>query len=323
MDGQSPNKGIARIRIMTTPNQSPLRQKHQVYQGKPRSFDQVIQELTGFTTEATQQLICMGGAYLGKCRCKNANAVVRPGVKVSAYWRWPLVMEPVPFRKEWILYQDRMILLANKPAGMPTQGRRDADYMAFYEVLKDHLPGYLGLHHRLDQDTSGLMLFAKNRKANVPIAKAFQERTISKSYLAICEHWPSSDLVHQIQAPLAPLSYGQGTRQTVSSKGKMAITRFTHLATEGSQCLILAQPITGRTHQIRAHLAHWGIPLIGDQHYDSPHQGPFMLHCAQLSWPKLNSIPQRSTKASPPPGWASRLSPQLLRHVQKWIDSPC
>lgn len=265
----------------------------------------------------------MGGAYLGKYRCKDASKLVNPGQEVSAYWRFPLVMVPVTFDPSWVQYDDGAILLANKPAGIPTQGRRDADYMAFFEMLKKHLKGYLALHHRLDQDTSGLILFSRDRNLNKAISDAFQNRHIQKTYLAVCEPWQETKEEILVDAPLGPLRQTRGTRQIVTGQGKPAKTRFRLLAKTDRCCLVSAQPLTGRTHQIRAHLSHLSMPLTGDTFYGAKDQTPFMLHCAQLAWPDLGKLEGRRFRMPPPNTWRARIPEALHQAITQWEANDC
>jgi len=266
----------------------------------------------------------MGGAYLGKRRCKDPTTPVQSGTNVSAYWRWPLTMEPIPFGKDWIVANHGQLLIANKPQGLPTQGRRDADYMAFYELLKKHLNGYLGLHHRLDQNTSGLMLFSRNPGINSTISNGFQKRLFEKRYLAICGPWPLRDQALLVDAPLAPKNFRTGTKQEVSPSGKSAQTHFRLLAQTETLSLVEAKPITGRTHQIRAHLSHLGVPLLGDRLYGGAHtQHTFMLHCWKLSWPKQGLLKEGSFHLLPPTWWTPHLPESLLPANVLLADDPC
>jgi len=300
-----------------------MNQIHQIHHGPAKPMLDVLMSLTGLCSSDAGQIIAMGGAYLGKFRCKDPSKLVKPSQAVSAYWRLPLVMEPVTFDPGWIVHDDGTILVADKPSGMPTQGRRDADYMAFYEVLKSNLKGYLGLHHRLDQDTSGLMLFARAKSINKAISNAFQTRKIEKTYMAICESWADASHEILVDAPLAPLRNSNGTRQIVSPKGKPAQTRFQLLAKSAGSCLVLAKPLTGRTHQIRAHLSHLSMPLAGDSLYGSKSPSPFLLHCCRLAWPRLGELPGHQFQALPPQTWQARLPIPLVNAMTQWEESPC
>lgn len=308
---------------MKTPASSELNEIQHVHQGAPQTLNAVLEKITGLGTEDVALIVKMGGAYLGKYRCKDGTTLVRKKQTVAAYWRWPIVMHAIAFQKQWLVDQNQHVLVANKPQGMPTQGRREADYLSFYEVLKNHLNGYLGLHHRLDQNTSGLMLFSRSKSVNKAIANLFSNKIIEKTYLAVAKTWPFQQSEKMVDAPLGSQRLAFGTRQTVTNQGKPAQTRFRCLEVNGEFALLEAQPITGRTHQVRAHLAHLGIPLHGDGLYGSQNKGPFMLHCSSLQWPAGNGL-EKGAYTSQPPHWWRDVLPSALFHIcQTWKKQPC
>ena len=294
-----------------------MKQVKTVYRGSPIAFSSLIEKLTGLSARETALLVEMGGAYLGKNRCKDPGHMVKPGMTVEAWYRLPLVMEPIPFDPDWILAGRDGYLIASKPAGIPTQGRRDADYMAFYELLKKALPGYLGLHHRLDQDTSGLMLFTRDRDCNKDAARGFQDRLIHKTYLAVVSGtWPFSGDQETIDAPIGTERGPRGSRHRVMKSGKPALTEITRLAQDGELILVQARPRTGRTHQIRVHLSHFGLPLWNDRFYGSSSTNQrFLLHCARLSWQGLGSLKSGDYRAAVPQIWYDTLPDALTNHL--------
>ncbi len=258
----------------------------------------------------------MGGAYVGKRRCKQPDRMIRGGERVAAYYRLPVTMEPPEFDPAWIVADNRRYLVADKPAGLPTQGRRDADYMAFYELLKQHAPGYVGLHHRLDQDTSGLMLFARDRAVNADIGRVFREGLADKRYLAVARGaWPFDEPSALIDAPIGPRREPSGTRQIIDPAGKPARTEIALLAQAEGLLLVAAKPLTGRTHQIRVHLSHCGAPVYGDALYGEPADGGFFLHCAGLAWPASGALPAGRYRSPPPRRWRDALPPAFQDHA--------
>lgn len=262
-----------------------MQQVQRIHRGKSEPLATVLYHLTGLEHDQVALLIKMGGAYIGKFRVKDGQRQVKAGESVSAWWRLPLVMEPVPFQRDWILAKPKGLLVANKPVGLPTQGRRDADYMAFYELLKTAVGGYVGLHHRLDQGTSGVMLFTRDTAYNRAVAQLFEQRLVEKTYIARCDgDWPFESERTWIDAPIAPLRDVNGTRQVVAEHGKSAQTQVRLLERLDGGCVVEALPKTGRTHQIRVHLAHVGLPLWQDGLYGRG-DGSFFLHCARLRWP--------------------------------------
>src|SRR5690606_11565061 len=113
--------------------------------------------------------------------------------------------------------------------------------------------------NRLDRETSGLVLFARKRELASPLQAAWASRSVSKHYLAVVKgDWETDELVD------APIASAGRARFQVHPKGKAAQTRFRTLAKGDGWTLVAAEPLTGRTHQIRVHAAHLGHPLLGD-----------------------------------------------------------
>ena len=296
----------------------------EIHRGKAKTMATLLYQMTGLEHEQVALLMKMGGAYIGKKRCKDPDHMVQPGNMVTAWWQLPLTMTPVPFEEDWILHSDTALLIAAKPAGLPTQGRRDADYMAFYELLREKLGSYLALHHRLDQDTSGLMLFCREPKLNSDIAKVFNERRVEKGYLAYCQgSWPVEEQEMTVSAPIAPRKEASGTRQVVDPRGKDAETHLRLLASHGDKHLIICTPKTGRTHQIRVHLSHIGLPLPGDNLYGIKADDGFLLHCFSLAWPRCGFLRKGRWRLPIPATWGPRLPTELMEAYTHWWEEPC
>ena len=289
-----------------------MKQLKIVHRGKPKLFAVVLARLTRLDPEETDLLIQMGGAYLGKKRCKDPHAVVSEGDMVQAWFRLPLEMKPVDFQPSWVIEANDRFLVAAKPPGLPTQGRRDADYMAFYLLLEQNMGGYLGLHHRLDQDTSGLLLFSREKAINRDIAQIFSDGLVHKEYIAVCSgKWPFPADEAEIDLPLGPKIGSRGTIQQVTKKGKRALSVVKRLAEFDGLTLVQAIPKTGRTHQIRAHLAYHELPLWGDGWYGGPRTDfRFLLHCSRLAWPETGRLIKADYRLAVPQLW--RQAPQAL-----------
>ena len=183
-----------------------------------------------------------------------------------------LTLELAQEAQSWVLYKDKDILVINKPAGLAVQGGS--------KVTK-HLDGLLPalqfdgkqiprLVHRLDKDTSGIMLLARHVAAASELQRAFVNKTIQKTYLALVVGVPNP-YSGEIESNLDKIARGEDSREMVRSvdeDGKRAITRYRtieHLAKK--MALVELEPITGRTHQLRVHMAEMKCPIVGDGKY--------------------------------------------------------
>ncbi len=164
-----------------------------------------------------------------------------------------------------VIYKDDNIIVLNKPSGLAVQGgtntSRHVDGML--EALRFELNEKPKLVHRIDKDTSGVLVLARNRTWADRLTKAFREHTLPKTYLALVNSCPENP-AGEIKAPLEKC----GEKSLVSPDGKPAATVYKTLDEVGSKfALVEASPLTGRTHQIRAHMEYIGCPIVGDDKY--------------------------------------------------------
>ena len=186
-----------------------------------------------------------------------------------------------------ILFEDGEALVIDKPGGLPIERPRKGG-----ASLEDHLDALkLGFQrppvavHRLDTDTSGCLLMARNPKALARFAKAFEERQVSKTYLGIVAGEVAQD-EGRIELALSKISSAEkGWRMIPARKGKPSVTDWTVLHRAGGLSLVEFRPVTGRTHQIRVHAASGlGFALVGDPVYGKPDSRcqRTMLHASSL-----------------------------------------
>ncbi|KHD87889.1 MAG: ribosomal large subunit pseudouridine synthase C [Bdellovibrio sp. ArHS] len=194
-----------------------------------------------------------------------------------------------------ILFEDDYFLAAEKPAGLPSQPTVDKRRPDFFTSLKKQLKDergtdfYLGLHHRLDRDTSGVMIFTKNKIANEPLAEMFKKHLIQKTYLCLTapkkcpDQWEIKNHLTEVRDPVLK----KIKMKSVHSGGDKAHTLFRKLKTFKKGHLIEAQPQSGRMHQIRVHLAEQGLGIFGDDIYPAPKNPTaprLMLHALSLEF---------------------------------------
>ncbi|MGH2377023.1 MAG: RluA family pseudouridine synthase [Candidatus Limnocylindria bacterium] len=195
-----------------------------------------------------------------------------------------------------VLYQDGDVIVVNKPAGLVVHPAHGHAAGTLVNALVSRIAGEEGraagrpgIVHRLDKDTSGVMIVARNDVAQVALARQLQGRTVRKEYLALVWGDPGPEPA-VIDAPLLR-DPGDRRRMIVRVAGRESVTRFKRAASYGSgndrRALLHVQPLTGRTHQIRAHLAFARTPIVGDPVYgrrnDPSGLGRQFLHAWRLT----------------------------------------
>ncbi|RVT43110.1 RluA family pseudouridine synthase [Sphingobium algorifonticola] len=202
-----------------------------------------------------------------------------------------------------VLFIDGEAIIVDKPAGLPVDPPRDGALSLenHLESLKFGFQRWPLAVHRLDRDTSGCLLLARNPKAHKRFGQAFESGGVTKIYLAVLDGVPA-ETSGEISLPLLKVSSAaDGWRMVPDAKGKPAVTRWTLLATQGGKALVRFSPATGRTHQIRAHALHGlGHGIVGDPVYGRPDDGKMLLHGHFLSLPRANKPPVEATAPLPP-----------------------
>lgn len=229
----------------------------------------------------------------------------------------PLLAERIPLD---IIYQDDEVVVVNKPAGMVVHPAIGHSSGTLVNALLAHVPQLAlvggtrrpGIVHRLDKDTSGLIVVALTETTRLAIKAQFQERTVRKSYLALVEGVlsPPEGIV---DAPVGRSKHRR-KRMAVTQGGREAQTEYHTLEAYDAHTLVMAFPKTGRTHQIRVHFAFLGHPLVGDQVYGRRKQTVPLkrqfLHAQHLTF-TLPASGRELALTAPLPG--------DLTHVLNWL----
>lgn len=261
-------------------------------------LDQVLVDLVpGQSRSRIQQWVRTG-------RVAVAGVVVtRPGMRLDGGELLQIDVPPAaPSRLEAeaipldILYEDRDLIVINKPAGMVVHPAPGHASQTLVNAVLAHAPDLAplggeirpGIVHRLDRDTSGLIVVAKNEPALRSLQEQFARRTVHKAYVALVEGRPPAR-EGRIEAPIGrDVRHRQRMAVVSETRGRAAVTRYRVLESFARHSLLELNPETGRTHQIRVHLSWLECPIVGDRVYgrrtpslDVPRQ---MLHAARLSF---------------------------------------
>jgi len=228
----------------------------------------------------------------------NNNVVDKPNYTLIGTEEIKLTLpqkKPTKF-KPTIIHEDDNVIVFDKPAGMLSMAKNDS---AAEHTLADEVDGHQNLVHRLDRETSGVIMTVKNPEAKAYLQKQFQDRKAHKTYYAIVEGIPKLKEA-MIDLPIAR-NLKQPTTFKIDPQGREAQTHYKVLKTNGKFSLLELKPKTGRTHQLRVHLAYIGTPILGDPVYGTgKHQDARMhLHAHSLEITLPGGY--RATFASPLP----------------------
>ncbi|HDR1091184.1 TPA: 23S rRNA pseudouridine(955/2504/2580) synthase RluC [Pasteurella multocida] len=242
----------------------------------------LLAKLKGVPKSLIYRILRKGEVRVNKGRIKpeyklQANDIVRvPPVRMSEKEHAPIStkLNKVSQLEKQILFEDECLLVLNKPSGIAVHGGSGLSF-GVIEALRTLRPDarFLELVHRLDRDTSGILLVAKKRSALRSLHEQLREKTVQKDYLALVRgQWQSHCKV--VKAPLLKNELSSGERIVrVSEQGKPSETRFSIEERYEYATLVKASPVTGRTHQIRVHTQYAGHPIAlddkyGDKHFD-------------------------------------------------------
>jgi 23S rRNA pseudouridine1911/1915/1917 synthase len=260
--------------------------------------DVAVAAVAGISRAHAQRLIGDGRALVDGARRRSSDRLSggeRISVELSAPPDESLEPESIPLR---VAYEDDALLVVDKPAGLvvhPSAGHGTGTLVnaLLGRAIERGEPlgsiagvGRPGIVHRLDKDTSGLIVIAKTDAAQATLMRQFGDRTVEKEYLALVRGQPPATR-GRIEAPIGRDPRDR-QRMAVVAGGRDSTTEYEQLAAGGGYALLALHPLTGRTHQIRAHLAYLGLPIAGDVRYGGG-EGPAglrrqVLHAARLAF---------------------------------------
>jgi len=258
-------------------------------------IDKIISNIEELSRTSIQRMIEEGNILVNGNKVKTSYKVLK-GDLITIQKEEPketdLVPQDIPLN---IIYEDDDILIINKEKGMvvhPGAGNLDGTLVnAIMAKCKDSLSGIggkirPGVVHRIDKDTSGLVIIAKNDKTHIDISEQIKNREVEKTYLALVR----GNIKENEAAINMPIGRSSKDRKkmAVDKKGKEALTEFKVLKRYNGFTYIEVKIKTGRTHQIRVHMAEIGYPIVGDEVYSNG-RNPFgikgqMLHAARLGF---------------------------------------
>lgn len=232
----------------------------------------LVRECKGVPKSHIYKAIRSGQVRVNKGRVKNEYRLQEGDVVRIPPMRMPdpEATPRVPPAQFPVVFEDDYLLVINKPEGVAVHGGSGVSF-GVIEQLRAARPEQklLELGHRLDRDTSGLLIIAKRRRSLVAIHDMFREGQVEKFYQALVEGDWVNDRQH-LKAPLLRWMTASGERRVrVDAEGRPSHTIVSLLQRYGHYSLVEAELKTGRTHQIRVHLAHEGFPIVGDDKYGS------------------------------------------------------
>jgi 23S rRNA pseudouridine1911/1915/1917 synthase len=252
-----------------------------------RPLASFVAERLGVPTADADALVRAGAVYIGARRVSDPDAALGAGARVTVHVDAVAAADPGEIR---VIHEDDEVVAIDKPAGVPTQATRERASSALDHRVRQRYPD-ARLVHRLDRDASGLVLFTRGPAAQGRFAAMLRGHEIERWYRAVVSGHVAED------AGLLDRAIGrdpQDRRRMAAGVGRPAATRFSverrgHTEGGAPTTLVSLELVTGRTHQIRVHMADAGHPLCGDPRYGrpAPPVARMCLHAVRLRWPRL------------------------------------
>ena len=279
-------------------------------QNNARLDDAIAALCAGVSKTEARRIIDRGGCTVNVALVRVASRGVKAGDVIEIGIMETGRFEELHLPPEALLYEEAELIAVNKPAGInsqrtPYQLKGTLEYWVSEYFKRQGSSEPARVVHRLDRGTSGAMLFPKNRPAAAWLSKQFHDGLVEKRYFALVSGRPEEEQ-WVVNAPIGKVA---SARYGVMTGGKASVTEFRTMASSGGISLVDARPLTGRTHQIRVHLASVGLPIIGDSTYGGTPAGRMMLHCATMTFHDVKKT--AVTITAPPDGEFAELAGQL------------
>jgi 23S rRNA pseudouridine1911/1915/1917 synthase len=295
---------IQKVKLTTTGEHATKRLDHVLSDWLPEVLGRPVAKAKG------RKLIMAGAVYVNGRPVRIPSKILPAGATIEAHIDLEKLFADLTSRDkkfeltaDRILFEDEDLIVIDKPAGLPAQPTLDqardnlfAAVNRFLSKREGVVKPYVGVHQRLDRDTSGVVLFTKSERVNAAVAEIFSHHRGRKIYQALTVPRPKSGPRSRLEKEWTIRNYlGKVSTKSkrarygaVDSGGALAETFFRVIAEYPRRGMrIEAIPKTGRTHQIRVHLSEYGLPILGDDLYGSDNRlaTRLMLHAAQLIFP--------------------------------------
>lgn len=264
---------------------------------KPERLDKyLVSRFPDYSRSRLQRLIVDGFVHINGIQPTKTGLLLEKGDQIDIQFPEPEPIDIIPENIHLeIIYEDQNLLVINKPAGMVVHPSAGHSKGTLVHAVMGHVPflegigGKMrpGIVHRLDKDTSGIILVAKNDNSHQWLQRQFKLRDVEKIYFALVDGRPATPTGRII----APIYRDRGQRKKMAiapeGKGRPSVTEYQTIKQFSNHTLLKVHPLTGRTHQIRIHMASLKIPIAGDSVYGHKKQSIVLkrhfLHAFELS----------------------------------------